>query len=179
MRLLIEGCKKYDRESQRLLYKHYYGYAMSICLRYSGSKEEASEILNDGFLKVFTKINHYNIKKSFKGWLSRIMINTAIDRYRQNKRFKKEVNAPYQEVICTVNALDELSYHDVMHLVQKLSPQYRAVFNLYVIDGFTHNDIAKKLNISVGTSKSNLCKARENLRKMLKVASKTLYEQYI
>lgn len=169
MQLLLRGCKKNDRESQRLLYQHYYAYAMSICIRYSHSAEEAKEIVNDGFLKVFKKIDQYKQDSSFKAWIRRIMINTAIDHYR------KEVKHYYHKDIGTLtviesndeNALNHLSHEELIGLIQQLTPAYRAVFNLYVIDGFNHQEISTLLKISVGTSKSNLMKARNNLRKAL------------
>lgn len=176
--VLVEGCKNRDRESQRLLYKHYFSYALGICIRYSGSEADAKEILNDGFMKVFNKINQYNSERSFQGWLKRIMINTAIDHYRANKKHNRDVTIEGFDRAYEVGVVDELSYNELLKLVQQLSPMYRTVFSLYVIDGYGHEDISKKLGISVGTSKSNLFKARSNLRKMLRIANKEVYEQY-
>ncbi len=177
--VLIEGCKEHDRESQRLLYKHYYSYALGICIRYSKNREEANEILNDGFMKVFNKIEKYDVTRSFEGWLKRIMINTAIDHYRVNKKHY------YQEDVAELNhsvperAIDELSYEELLLLVQKLSPAYRTVFSLFAIDDYTHEDIAKQLGISIGASKSNLSKARAKLKQMLKITNQEVYEQYV
>lgn len=179
MRVLIEGCRNQDKESQRLLYKHYYAYAYSICVRYTGSIDEAREVLNDGFMKVFNKIDKYNTEKSFEGWLKRVLINTAIDHYRANKKHNGHASLNGHDREISSNAIDEISHKELLMLVQRLSPQYRTVFSLFVIDGFSHEDIAEKLNISVGTSKSNLSKARANLRQMLKITNKTIYEQYI
>lgn len=179
MRVLIEGCRNQDKESQRLLYKHYYVYAYSICVRYTGSTDEARELLNDGFMKVFNKIDKYDTEKSFEGWLKRVLINTAIDHYRANKKHNGHASLNGHDREISSNAIDEISHKELLMLVQRLSPQYRTVFSLFVIDGFSHEDIAEKLNISVGTSKSNLSKARANLRQMLKITNKTIYEQYI
>lgn len=167
MRLLLEGCKKNDRESQRLLYQHYYAYAISICIRYCRSIEEAKEILNDGFMKVFQKIDQHETELSFKAWLRRIMIHTAIDYYRKESKhyYHSDVSENKNIESASGNALDELSHSELIAMIQQLSPAYRAVFNLHVIDGYTHEEIAEILNISTGTSKSNLAKARENLRK--------------
>ena len=177
--ILIQGCMKGDRESQKMLYKHYYGYAMSVCIRYAHSMEEAQEIMNDGFLKVFTKINQYDPKRSFKGWMRRIMINTAIDYFRSNKHHYNhqeiEVAKGEQE---KEDVLRDLSYNEIIALVQKLSPGYRTVFSLYVIEGYSHEEIADKLGINVGTSKSNLSKARANLRSMLAKYDKEAYAKY-
>jgi len=169
MHLLIEGCKKRDRESQRLLYKHYYAYAMSICTRYSRTREEAREILNDGFMKVFSKIDQYNPETSFQGWLRRTMINTAIDHYRKEVKHYNQVSIHDDESSVSIPVIpeDDLAHQDLVSLIQQLSPAYRAVFNLYVVDGHNHKEISKILGISEGTSKSNLLKAREVLRKKL------------
>ena len=165
---LIQGCVKKDRISQKELYKLYYGYALRICLRYAKDKDEAVEVVNDGFMKVFMNISKYNIAQSFNSWLSTIMINTAIDQYR--KRIKliamEELNEK-QEIEDRENILSNINYEDLINLVQKLSHAYRTVFNLFAIDGYNHEEIAAMLHISVGTSKSNLFKARENLKKML------------
>lgn len=166
---LIQGCKRQDRASQKRLYQLFYGYAMSVCLRYSRTKEEAVEILNDGFMKVFTKIGKYDPGRSFKGWIRRILINTAVDAYRQNHKhyYAEDISVVEHEVIVG-NVLDQMQYEALIQLIQHLSPAYRTVFNLYVIDGFSHEEIAAQLHISVGTSKSNLSKARANLQGHLK-----------
>ncbi|MEQ8242413.1 sigma-70 family RNA polymerase sigma factor [Fulvivirga sp.] len=179
MMVLIEGCKNGDRESQRLLYKHYYSFALAICIRYSQSMEEAKEILNDGFYKVFSKIELYDIDRSFEGWVKRIMINTAIDHYRANKKHYNHDDIIEHDKAVGENVMDDMSYEELLLLIQKLSPAYRTVFSLYVIDNYTHPKIAKKLGITVSTSKSNLMKARANLKKMLKVTNREVYEQYI
>ena len=164
--LLIERCKTQDRDSQRLLYKHHYGYAMSICLRYSRTREEAREILNDGFMKVFSKIDQYNPETSFLGWIRRIMINTAIDQYRKEEKHYNHASleTSTHSLATTTTAIEDLSHQELISMVQELTPGYRAVFNLYAIDGYNHKEIASMLNISEGTSKSNLMKAREVLR---------------
>ncbi len=169
MQLLVQGCRKNDRESQRLLYQHYYAYAMSICIRYSHSVEEAKEIVNDGFLKVFKKIDQHEKESSFKSWLRRIMINMAIDHYRKEVKHYHHQDIEKVSVLLTDNgnAVNDLSHAELIQLIQNLTPAYRTVFNLYVIDGFTHQEISKLLGISVGTSKTNLMKARSKLRKVL------------
>ena len=178
--VLIEGCKQGDRESQHMLYKHYYGYCMSICIRYSQSEDEAKEILNDAFFKVFTKIDQYDKNKPFRGWLRRIVINTAIDHFRSNKKHYYHTDIDEEaERLEVANVETDLSYKEILSLVQKLSPMYRTVFSMYVIDGYSHEDIAQELSISVGTSKSNLSKARANLRKMLVKSNEELYARYV
>ena len=165
---LIEGCVKKDRKSQKELYKLYYGYALRTCLRYAKNKDEAVEVVNDGFMKVFAHISRYQVNQSFNSWLSTIMINTAIDQYRKRiKQLEMEELNEQHRVEDRENILSNINYEDLIKLVQKLSYAYRTVFNLFAIDGYTHEEISKLLHISVGSSKSNLFKARENLKKML------------
>ena len=165
---LINGCIKKDRRSQKDLYRLYYGYAMRICLRYAKSKDEAVEMVNDGFMKVFMNLQRFDQERSFNAWISTIMINTSIDYYRTSIRKiqMEELNANH-EMEDGENILSHLNYGDLIKLVQKLSHAYRTVFNLFAIDGYSHEEISEMLSISVGTSKSNLFKARENLKKML------------
>jgi len=181
MLLLIQGCKRHDRESQRMLYQHYYGFSMSVCLRYCRTAEEAKEVLNDGFMKVFQKIDQYKLETSFHGWLKKILINTAIDHYRRERKHyhHADLDDASGAVSSTASAADELAYHELLSLVQKLSPAYRTVFSLYVIDGYTHDEISKMLSISEGTSKSNLSKARENLKRMLQNVSSISYAKSV
>lgn len=165
---LISGCIKKDRRSQKELYQLYYGYGMRICLRYAKSKDEAIEMLNDGFMKVFMNINRYDSNRPFNAWLSTIMINTSIDYYRHRiKQMEMEELNDKHEMEDSENILSHLHYEDLIQLVQKLSHAYRTVFNLFAIDGYTHEEIAEMLSISIGTSKSNLFKARESLKKLL------------
>lgn len=177
---LVSGCLKGNREAQRKLYKLFYGYAMSICLRYSKNAEEAKDVLNDGFLKVFTKLSYYNPQKSFKGWIRRIMINTALDSYRHNlKHYQLSAIDTAEPAAEPFDILQQMDYDYLIQLIQKLSPAYRAVFNLHVIDGYTHEEVAELLGISAGTSKSNLAKARAHLREALKKSSIDESKQYV
>jgi RNA polymerase sigma factor (sigma-70 family) len=177
---LLTGCLKNSREAQRKLYQHFYGYAMSVCVRYCKDTEEAKEVLNDGFMKVFTKLKQYNHDKPFKGWVRRIMINTALDNYRHNLKYYHasdiETAPPMAD---TADTISSLNYEYLIGLIQQLSPAYRTVFNLYVIDGYTHDEIGEILGISAGTSKSNLSKARANLREVLKKNKVDEFEQYV
>ncbi len=171
----IEGCSLNNRESQKKIYCTFYGYAISICSRYTNKQEDAVEILNDGFLKIFREMHRFkpsytDVMSSFKGWLAKIMVYTAID---YNRKYH------HQDLITFLNgrvvempsvyesALDKISYQEIIRAVQNLSPAYRTVFNLFVIEGFTHEEIGRKLKISVGTSKSNLSKAKRHLQKIL------------
>ncbi len=157
-----------DQAAQEELYRTFYGYAMGICLRYTQSKEEAQEVVNDGFIKLFQHIKHCKKEATFKGWLRRIMINASIDYYRQHQKhhFHLDISHSNQQTI-QAEGLTQLTQEEVIQVIQQLSPAYRLIFNLYAIEGFTHKEIAAKLDISIGTSKSNLAKARIKLKKML------------
>jgi len=159
---------------------------MKVCYRYQDRAEEAEEIMNEGFIKLFKNIGqfdearHTDVEIALKGWFKRILINTCIDHYRKNssrvtnKILSKETEniASHQE-----NGLDMLSYKEIILAIKQLSPAYRTVFNLFVIEGMSHDEIAAQLGISVGASKSNLSKARENLRKIL--LKKTDHKIYV
>ena len=166
---MIDGCRKGNRAYQKELYQHFYAYGMSITMRYADSREEAVTILNDAFMKVFQNIRKYNRHRPFKPWLRQIIVNTAINHYHLQKKYERFEG---MEESGTVVSADEkifsgIAYDEIIELVQRLSPAYRTVFNLYVIDGFSHKEIAGLLEITEGTSKSNLHKAKRNLRSML------------
>ena len=151
----------------------FYNYAMSICLRYSKDREEAVEIVNDGFVKMFTKLDRYKDNTSFKAWLRRILINASIDYYRKNEKHYHNVDISYAKYeYITEDALSKISEKEIIELIQELPPSYRVVFNLFVIEGFNHREIASKLGISVGTSKSNLAIARSKLKRRLLIMNK-------
>jgi RNA polymerase sigma factor (sigma-70 family) len=171
----VEACALNKRESQKILYSSFYGYAMAICDRYANKQEDAVEILNDGFLKIFKEIHHYrpayaDVVSSFKGWLRKIMVYTAIDHFRKNHKHKMVTqldNVVYQVASVHEDAIDKLSYEEIIRAVQELSPGYRTVFNLFIIEGLSHDEIARQLGITAGTSKSNLSKAKRQLQKIL------------
>jgi RNA polymerase sigma factor (sigma-70 family) len=165
---ILTGCRKLRRESQKLLYEEFYGYGMSICLRYADNREEASEILNDGFMKIFKNIKQFDLTRPFKPWLRKIMVNTAINLYRQKQRNiqSEEIEKAHRQSE-TESIISGISYQEIIGILRKLPPSYRTVFNLYAIEGYKHEEIAKMLGISVGTSKSNLFKAKEALKKIL------------
>ena len=141
---------------------------MSVSLRYSRNKEEAVEIVNDGFVKIFRKLDLYTMGKPFRGWLRRIMINAAIDHYRQNEKHYHALDISHANLYPVhEEALDLLSAQEIMEAVQRLPVSYRMVFNLHAIEGYKHEEISTMLNISVGTSKSNLSVARSKLKKFL------------
>lgn len=172
--LYIRGCALNQRESQKKIYNSFYGYAMAICDCYVNCEEDAVEILNDGFLKVFKEIHHFkpaytNEINSFKGWLRKIMIYTAIDHFRKNQKHKVIGDLGNSLIHAEANeetGFDKMSYDEIIRFIQQLSPGYRIVLNLFIVEGFSHDEIADRLGISVGTSKSNLAKARKQLKKI-------------
>lgn len=166
---IIEGCIAQKRVAQKLLYERYYGKMMAVCQRYANDKQDASLILNNGFLKIFTHLEAF--KKSnnpnFNGWAHRIMVNSAIDFYRSSiKNSTKEISA-HLTISNNEDSFSQLAAEEIIVLIQQLSPAYRAVFNLYVMEGYNHSEIAQLLGIAEGTSKSNLSKARVQLQSML------------
>jgi len=165
---LLAGCLKQDRKHQKELYKTFYGFSMGICLRYAGNHYQATEIMNQGFLRVFTNLDKYSADKPFKAWLGRIMINTSINYYRSNLKASQMEDLDKAEGIIHYDLPDsKLTYDDLIAMVHRLPPAYRTVFNLFAIEGYNHQEIGKLLNISEGSSKSNLFKAREKLKKMI------------
>ena len=165
---IILGCRKRDRGSQNALYRLFYPYGMSICIRYVDSEAEAVSVLNDGFFKVFKNIKKFDIAQPFKPWFRKIVVNTAINHIKTQKKYKMEVSINEAHNIAgKEDILSRINYKELMAMVQSLSTAYRTVFNMYVIDGFKHEEIAKKLGISVSTSKSNLTRARANLRELV------------
>jgi RNA polymerase sigma factor (sigma-70 family) len=165
---LLTGCREKKRESQKTLYYEFYGYGMSICLRYTDNRDEAAEVLNDGFMKIFQNIGKFDLKRPFKPWLRKILVNTAINHYHQKQRAMKAEKLENARLEAQEeNILTGISYQEIIQMLRKLPPAYRTVFNLYVIEGYKHDEIASMLGITAGTSKSNLFKARESLKKIL------------
>jgi len=172
----IDGCLKCERKAQHFLYKAFYGKMLAVCMRFASNTDEAKDIFHDGIIKVFNSLNQYEYKGSFEGWVRRIIVNTAID-YIRNKHltfFSYDENSNKANILEEngdfeteeIEELLSLKTELILRLIQKLSPAYRTVFNLYVIENYKHKDIAKILNISIGTSKSNLAKAKIKLREL-------------
>jgi len=168
--LIIQACKEANPSGQRKLYELFYSYGMSVALRYAKNMEEAKEVLNDAFVKTFSKINQFDSSLSFKQWFRVIIIRTAIDYHRKNKHFNQmiEIEDDHLPISNSNEGWDNLVYEDVIKQIQLLPPAYRTVFNLYAIEGFKHHEIANQLNISIGASKSNYSRAKQKLQKALK-----------
>lgn len=166
LKALIRGCRKEDRNSQKKLFMHMYNYGMSVASRYSNCQEDAEEIANEGFYRMLDRIESYDDNVPFKYWVRRIIINHAIDRYRKEKK-TKELRISIEHFDVNQGEVNTQT-NDLLKMVQQLSPKYRIVFSMYAIDGFTHSEISKQLGISIGTSKSNLSRARQKLQELLK-----------
>lgn len=160
---LIENCKTENTQAQSELYKLYSNKLFAVCLKYSRNYAEAEDNLQDAFLTIFKKIEQYKHKGSFEGWIKRITVNTVLQRYRNEKVFDI-INEESIEAVEVEVDEDSISMDYLLQIIQELPDRYRLVFNLYVLDGYSHKDIAKMLNITVGTSKSNLARARQILK---------------
>jgi len=176
---VITACHAGNMQAQKALIKLFFGFAKSISMRYAINKETVEEIINDSFLKVFNNLHKYDSSQPFKAWFRTIVVNTAIDYYRKN------IKVPYYEdyekisiVDLEEDAISKLSAEEIMDYVQKLPPSYKMVFTLYVIDGYSHREIADLLGIKEGTSKSNLQDARKKLQLMILKANPNLYKAY-
>ena len=164
----ITACVNKERWAQKKLYEDHYSVMMGVCLRYSNNRDDALDILHEGFLKVFNHISKYHPGTSITAWIRRIMINTSIDFYRKSiRRRTEDIENAYYVNDNDADAVSMCSEKEILIIVQKLSPAYRAVFNLYVIEGYSHKEIANVLGITESTSRSNLVKARLKLKNML------------
>ena len=166
---LVEGCVRRDPVAQRELYQQYARKMMSICMRYASNRDQAQDILQDGFVKVFQKMDHYRGDGPFGGWIARTMVNTALDHIRRNKPYDQSLDLTEAEHLHSEDehVLSGMTTDELMALIQALPDGYRTVFNLFAIEGYPHKDIAGMLGISENTSKSQFMKARAYLRKLL------------
>jgi RNA polymerase sigma-70 factor, ECF subfamily len=185
----VKGCIKGDRTCQQVIFKAFYGKMLTVCMRYTRNKDEAQDMVQDGFIKVFDKVKDFGFNGSFEGWMRRIMVNNAIDSIRKSKisfelidnynysgssdgddadggydgfAEENEGEEGFMEAI-----FDQVSPEMILEAMESLTPAYRAVFNLYAIENYSHQQIADALGISLGTSKSNYAKAKMNLKKIL------------
>ncbi|MDP5158481.1 MAG: RNA polymerase sigma factor [Flaviramulus sp.] len=163
---LIENCKINDTKAQSDLYKLFSSKLFATCLKYSRNYAEAEDNLQDAFLTIFEKIEQYKNKGSFEGWLKRITINTVLQRYRNEKVFDLINENTIEEVELEIDE-DSLSIDYLLKIIQELPDRYRLVFNMYVLDGYSHKEIANILEINIGTSKSNLARARQILKQTI------------
>lgn len=165
---MVDGCRKKDPRIQKYVFEKFYGMMMGVCLRYAPNREEARDMIQEGFVKIFDKIEQCDTTYSFIGWMKRVMVNNAIDQYRRDIRMPKSDN----ELVLLNESVDAdvfsgMGYEEIIKLIQLLPKGYRTVFNLYVIEGYTHKEIGELLGVAEGTSKSQLNKAKYMLRKKI------------
>lgn len=164
----IQACVRRERWAQKVLYEEYYSKMMGVCLRYANDEEEALDIMHEGFIKVFKHISKYQPGTSLSAWIRRIMVNTSIDYYRKNMRRRTEdIEQAYDLSATDADAISQCSEQEILAAIQELTPAYRTVFNLYVIEGYSHREIADLMDITESTSRSNLVKARLKLKETL------------
>lgn len=171
-----KGLVNKNRKDQEVLYRCYYSYGMSVCLRYTNTRDEAKEILHDGFMILLTNPKKFDPSMPFKPWFRRVLVNLCINHF---KKYQGNLEGSSLDQVIELessqpSALENMQFEELLVLILKLPAAYRAVFNLYVLDGFSHEEISKLLEISIGTSKSNLSRARQKLKEML---NSTSYER--
>jgi RNA polymerase sigma factor (sigma-70 family) len=168
--ILLKECKRGKTGSQEELYRKFASAMYGLCLQYASNEEDAQDILQEGFIKVFTKLDQVRNPDALPGWIRRVMINTALEKYRSHAVLQRvdEVREEYDEFAGN-EALDQITCEELVGLIQTLTPRYRMVFNLYAIEGYSHQEISEELGISVGTSKSNLSRARTILQDKIKI----------
>ncbi|MDG5799921.1 sigma-70 family RNA polymerase sigma factor [Marinilabiliaceae bacterium ANBcel2] len=173
---IIENCKKGKREAQKKLYELYAPQLLAVCIRYTKNREDAEDFLHEGFLKIFDKIDQYKGSGSIEGWMRRLMVNSILEEFRKNKKYtfldesyltnfnEKESDSADSE---EDDSSDAVSLKEVLAIIEELPKKYQMVFKLYVLEEYSHNEIANQLNISIGTSKSNLSRARRWIKNRL------------
>ena len=167
---LVKKCLEKDSLAQKQLFDSFSRKMMGVCLRYTKDAEEAQDVLQIGFVKVFEKLHLFNSEGSLEGWIRKVVINCALDQIRKNKKFENNVDldlVDYQLPSENENVLGQLSVNDLLKIIQQMPPGFRTVFNMYAIEGYTHQEIADQLNISINTSKSQYSRARVYLQKII------------
>lgn len=174
---LYEGCLNGDREAQARLYQHTSSSMLSLCLRYTEDQAEAEDVLQTGYIRVFTRIHSFQQRGSFEGWIRKIMVNTAIEAYRRRKRMLQwtGIDRELEDVLPTPQT-DPLEYEDIINLIRELPDGYRMVFNMFAMEGYSHKEIAETLGISENTSKTQLLRARQWLKKRMNYQEGGIYE---
>lgn len=166
---MIEGCARNDKRAQKRLYETFSDKLFGICLTYSHDRSEAEDTLHDGFMKIFANIKQYKGEGPFEGWMRRIIVNTALEKYRRTHKLQAITEQIRNTSAVSIeHIIEDISATEIMEAVQALSPQYRIVFLLYAVEGYSHKEISSMLEISEGTSKSNLSRARAILQERLK-----------
>ncbi|MFH2143159.1 MAG: sigma-70 family RNA polymerase sigma factor, partial [Bacteroidota bacterium] len=170
---IIEGCRKNDRKAQKMLYDRYASVMLGICMRYTKSRSEAEDVLQDGFVKIFLRMKQYKAEGSFEGWMKRAMVNTAISNYRKNlKHYYQQNIGDYTEANIDSSIHDsDFTCEEMLEIIRELPDGYRVVFNLFAVEGYKHKEISDILGIDISTSKSQFSRAKKIIQKKLKVLS--------
>lgn len=171
----IEGCARHNAVSQEKLFKHFFGFTMGICLRYLPDRTLAQEALNDAFLKIFNQLP-YEYKKisSFRAWARKLIIHTAIDYFRKEKKHLYHNDYDSEESLQTDNFFDKESAEEIIRLLRQLPPLWRVVFNLYEVEGYTHEEIAQMMHIPASSSRTYLTRAKQQLRVLINAHNRTV-----
>lgn len=166
---IVKGCYDNQPKAQRMLYEKFAPKMLGVVLRYAKDEDEAYDILQDGFVKVFGKIHSFNMEGSLEGWIRRIMVNTALDQYRKNKKRMKDVRMDDVSFFLEQDdfIIEGLAANDLMKIINAMPKGYKIVFNMFAIEGYSHKEIADKLGVSENTSKSQYSRARQFVRKIL------------
>ena len=164
---LVKGCIKENRECQELLYKLYAGKMMAVCLRYMNNEMDAEDVLQEGFVKIFDNMSKFKFEGSLEGWMRRIMANTSINKLRKKDVLKGTEEAEEIKTVWDDNILDRIDGEKILKLIQDLAEGYRIVFNMYVIEGYSHKEIAERLQIEEVSSRTQLAKARKILKQQI------------
>jgi RNA polymerase sigma factor (sigma-70 family) len=165
---LIQGCINGDSQMQQILYDKFSPKMYGVCLRYAGNEDDASDILQEGFIKVFKNLSKFRGEGSFEGWIRRIFVNTSIEHFRKKVKLYNVTEVQENTIEDTnLDALDMLAAKDIINIINELSPGYKAVFNMHVIEGYSHQEIADIMGITEGTSKSQLARAKGVLKKLV------------
>lgn len=166
---LIKGCIAGDRRMQEELYRRFAPKMYAVCLRYANNADDAQDLLQEGFIKVYRNLHRFRGEGSFEGWIRRVFVNTSIEHFRKKSAHLSSVSEKEEATIedTDITALDTLAEKDIVSIIQELSPGYRTVFNLYVVEGYSHKEIGEMLGISEGTSKSQLARAKAILQKRI------------
>jgi RNA polymerase sigma-70 factor (ECF subfamily) len=175
--ILIKKCIEWDSSAQNRLYDKFASKMLAVCFRYSRNKEEAEDILHEGFMKVFENIHKFRSEGSLEGWIRKIMYHTAIQKFRSRKEVENTISIDHNHLNLSHHSssdiLSQIGVKELIQLIQNLPPKYQIVFNLYVFEGLKHREIAEKLGVTEGTSKSNLSDARAILQREINKTLKT------
>lgn len=165
---VIEECRKGNPKAQRSLYEYFAPRMMGVCIRYAGNRDAAGDLLQDGFVKVFTRLDEYTATGSLEGWVRRIFINCALEKIRKERIFSKVIEGEIDVEDTLPSVLETLTEMEMLQMIRLLPEGYRAVFNLFAIEGFSHKEIGEMLHITEGTSRSQYARARQSLQEMIK-----------